>query len=582
MNGCLIFSIKKTLELLSKKKYFFNNKNNIYLTDKIIIYNLLKSKKIKVLCLDSLIKGQTKKKLFIKFYNYFDIKLKQFGNNNKIKFENQKINTIYNTYKFDIPRNYVGVKFLLISLKHAIKKYNLKKIIYINDLKCNLLDNQFYSDILNYFCKKNKINYVHKKYLNLYTSFFVNKLIHFFINLHYIFNEINFYKFSLILKKIITRIELFKSNNAILILEPALDINFGRYKISKTYFLNINFIINNLLINTRLKKKKKIILMNIRNINDVFFNYLKNENKSLELFFKNSIHAISNYIRSKKIKKIFWGSSPAPYIRNIIIFFKKNFYVNGVQHGGKYFLMEEDICHKDSDFIFCDKFYSYGCNAEFNKKKYANKAKIINSGSFKDSYINYQLSKKKNKETNNILFVPVGLGLFTSPRIETSQTERFNLQKNICSTLNNINYANKFIKILPNVVYKNFNLNYFQLETNPIYFELSKYNSIKVNSNSLLSAMSKLNPKIVVTDYLSTPLYELANSKSEIILFLDKLNYPKKEAMSIIRKRCFIANNIYEMESYIHQIFDNTISKKSSSKFYEKFYKTKIAINKIF
>ena len=58
MNGCLIFSIKKTLELLSKKKYFFNNKNNIYLTDKIIIYNLLKSKKIKVVCLDSLIKGQ--------------------------------------------------------------------------------------------------------------------------------------------------------------------------------------------------------------------------------------------------------------------------------------------------------------------------------------------------------------------------------------------------------------------------------------------------------------------------------------------------------------------------------------------
>jgi hypothetical protein len=581
MNGHLIFSLKKTLELLSKKKYFFNN-NNIYLTDKIIIYNLLKSKKIKVVCLDSLIKGQKKKKLFIKFYNYFDIKLKQFSNNNKINIENQKINTIYNTYKFDIPRYYVGVKFLLISLKLAIKKYNIKKITYINDLEYNLLDNKFYNNILSYFCKKNKINYVQNRYFNPHKSFFINKLIYFLINLRYIFNDINFYKFSIIFKKIITKIELFKSNNAILILEPALDINFGRYKISKTYFLNINFIINNLLIKTRLKKNKEIISKKIRNINDIFFNYLKNENKSLEPFFINSINIISNYIKSKKIKKIFWGSSPEPFIRNIIKFLMKKFYVNGVQHGGKYFLMEEDICHKDSDFSFCDKFYSYGFNVQFNKRKYANKTKIVNSGSFKDCYNNYQLSKINNKETNNILFVPVGLGLFTAPRIETSQTERFNLQKEICSSLNNINYANKFIKILPNVVYKNINLNYFQLETNPLYFELSKYNLIKVNSNSLLSSMSKLNPRIVVTDYLSTPLYELANSKSEIILFLDNLNYPKKEAMSIIRKRCFIANNIYEMESYIHQIFENTISKKSSSKFYEKFYKTKISINKIF
>ena len=55
-------------------------------------------------------------------------------------------------------------------------------------------------------------------------------------------------------------------------------------------------------------------------------------------------------------------------MRNTLFYLKKKIPISGLQHGGKYFIMQDDICHKDSDYSYCNKYYSYGLTRSFNKK----------------------------------------------------------------------------------------------------------------------------------------------------------------------------------------------------------------------
>ena len=126
-----------------------NKKNTIYITDKVVIFNLLKNKNISSICLDSLINNLERKKIFLKEYKYFDDKLRKFGEKNYFHYKKDKINSIYNSFRHDIPRQYVGVNFLMISLKRIIVKKNIKKIIYLNDLVSygnDILNKSFYAE----------------------------------------------------------------------------------------------------------------------------------------------------------------------------------------------------------------------------------------------------------------------------------------------------------------------------------------------------------------------------------------------------------------------------------------------------
>ena len=122
-------------------------------------------------------------------------------------------------------------------------------------------------------------------------------------------------------------------------------------------------------------------------------------------------------------------------------------------------------------------------------------------------------------------------------------------------------------------------MNYDHLQTNPIYLELKQYESIKVSNSNLITAYQKIKPKVIITDYLSTPVYELANSASDIILFLDKYNYPKKNVLKSLNKRCFIVKNIKQMNICLNLIFKNKKTKKYNREFYDQFYKEKEVIS---
>ena len=95
---------------------------------------------------------------------------------------------------------------------------------------------------------------------------------------------------------------------------------------------------------------------------------------------------------------------------NFIISFKKRNKIFGVQHGGSLFLTQKDKLHNDSDYIFCNKFLSYGLNKSF-KQSHPEGTKIIETGCYKEPYINKILKNKKIIK-NNIIYVPINLNNF--------------------------------------------------------------------------------------------------------------------------------------------------------------------------
>ena len=587
MNAYLIFDLRIVLQLL-KKSNFFNKKKTIFITDKIVIFNLLKQKKISSICLDSHINNSERKRIFLKEYKYFDNKLRKFGEKNYFYYKKHKINSIYNSFRHDIPRQYVGVNFLLISLKRIIVKNNIKKIIYLNDLVSygnNILNESFYAEVFKLFCKKNFILFEENNIANEYKISLIEKSINIFFRFFYEFKVFNVKNIFNFIKKKISNILINKKKRNLAIIGQACDLNYMKRNIFNFFYYDIDLLSNFLLRKYSITNVNISKFDNLKNIDDIFLFYLREQNLKMERYFTEIISITHNYFKKNKAKKIFWGLPPSPFIRNIILYLKKYFTIVGAQHGGKYFIMEDDIIHRDSDYIFCDEFYSYGFSKSFNKKKFAPNTKIINTGCFKDKYIRNKLSKNSKKNSlNNILFIPAGLNLLTNPTPETNQTTRFNLQKEICQSLNKVRSeeVQKYVKVMPQTYYGKFNLNYEHLESNPIYLELQNYKSIKVNQDSIIKAFQKINPKIIIFDYISTPFYELINSDSEIIVFLDKYNYPKKDVLISLKKRVHIVNSVKEMNFFINKILNSKISKNVNQEFYNLFYKSKINQSKIF
>ena len=141
-------SLTNAINLVNSDKINLNKKNLFIITDKLSISNYLKKENIKnVICFDKKYLGLKRKKSFIKHYKYFDKLLHNLGNKNKIKFKNIYLNSIYNTFAYDLPRLYAGVKFLLGALDDLIYKKKIKKVVYFNDLDHLLLKKIFYFKI---------------------------------------------------------------------------------------------------------------------------------------------------------------------------------------------------------------------------------------------------------------------------------------------------------------------------------------------------------------------------------------------------------------------------------------------------
>jgi len=225
MDAYLIFDLKLAYRLI-KENNFLHSKKKLLITDKIVIFNLLKSNNLKnIICLDNEVSDLKRKEIFLKEYSFFDKKLKIFGNKNYFFFKKIKINSIYNTFKFDVPRYYAGVKILVFALNKIIKKKRITKMTYFGDLSNNTFSNSFYAQIFSFFCKKKKIEFDLRKNTKIENNIFYNQ----FIKIYYFLSlvrEITFSKIIYKIKKKFSKVFFKKSSKNVLFISPQADLKY--------------------------------------------------------------------------------------------------------------------------------------------------------------------------------------------------------------------------------------------------------------------------------------------------------------------------------------------------------------------
>jgi len=564
-------SLTNAINLANSNQINLSKKKLLIITDKISVSNYLKKKNIKnVICLDEKYLGLKRKKSFINHYKYFDKLLNNLGNKYKIKVKNIYLNSIYNTFACDLPRLYAGVRFLLGALDDFIYKKRVKKLLYFDDFEHLFLKKIFYFKVFEWYFEKKKIEFVIFKKNNFLKKNFLHKQT-LFAKLIFIFQEFNFNLLIIKIKKILSKILFFYDKKNIII-EPACDLNYSNFNPANTKFIELNYVLlkkYNLIckITDNFEKEK------FKSLDNIFISYILNINSNLKNYLLETKKILEQKINLNKVQKIYWGQSPNYLLRNLVIFLKKNKEIYGVQHGGSYFVTEKDILHKSSDYLFCNKFLSYGNSRNFNKKKYLKNTKLLKIGSLKESY-NSEILKKITTNNKKILYIPTILNYFFKPNFQSSQTERLKCQVQICDILNNQKNYKPYVKVLPNSFYKKNKCNYTNLELNPIHLEISKFKNLNINQNTLLTAVKKLKPKIIICDFFTTPVYELSSLNSEIILLIDKTNKPKEDVLKSLKKRCYIISSPNEINSTIKKINSNTIN-KANNDFYELFYKNK-------
>ena len=566
MTGYLIFSLKKAIDISNNKELKKKYKRSLFLTDRVIIFSLLKNEGLKVILLQEYLNQKKFNKIFLKNYEKFNFFLKTLDKSN---FE--KSNLFYNSFRYLGSRDYVGIICLTTALKAVLKKQKFKEIILFLGFKGAILSEKIYLKIFDHFFRSNKVNFNFEKSNEVSKNYLLKLFFKIITKLKFEIINFSFFKLKILLKKYLTKIILIKKNNTNLIIEPAFDLNYLNFKINETLFKNFNleknFFKDDLSKDFYTYNKKNTYL---KIIQDHFNNNIQ-FNKRL-IYRKTD--EIQKFISKNKVKKIFWGVSPNPLLANILENLKKkNLKIYGTQHGGKYLTQHDDIYHKDSDYFFCNNFLAYGISKYFNKSKFAPKTKIIKSGTFKSFYIKKKFNKiNKKKISKNFLYIPISSSFLIKPFYGSMEVNHYLRQKQICEFINKWNKNKSFVKIISQSIKFGKITDELSLEHNPLNFDLSKYKNLIQTTGLIPNVLKKLKPKIIICDSFSTSLYEIMLSHSEIVLFLDQENLPKKDVMKLLSKRVFLVKSVSEMKLVFKKIIKGNVSKAKNNEFINKFY----------
>ena len=231
MKGYLIFSLKKAIGISINTKLKKEYKYTYFLTDRVIIFNLLRKEKLKVILLQDFLSQKQFNRIFLKNYEKFNLSLKKMDEQSI-----EKINLFYNTFRYLGPRDYVGIICMTVALKNILKKYKFKKLTLFLGFRGAIFQEKIYVKIFNHFCNINKINFYIEEVERNFRLNFLKIIYNFLSKFKIIIFNFNFLKLKRLIKKYLTKIKFFKKKNSILIIEPAFDLNYLNYQYNNTFF----------------------------------------------------------------------------------------------------------------------------------------------------------------------------------------------------------------------------------------------------------------------------------------------------------------------------------------------------------
>ena len=352
-----------------------------------------------------------------------------------------------------------------------------------------------------------------------------------------------------------------------LIFEPLWDLFYYNYNLKKNLIINLNDIIRNYSLDKSIVKNQNKLPKIIEIIYKKNKKYFSKKIIKKLIIQAEEINQKSNYLinyinkifNKSKFQKIIWCCDPDSYTANVISYFKKkNIQIIGIQHGGGYLLQNYGSHHTHSDFNFCDKFLSYGASEYLMNKK------ILTTGSLRYSfYKKYCVSKTFLKKNYDIMYVPNPIECDYSHNLNKNSYEKIILQDRIINYLKQNSF--KVIVKFPQ---------YPSLSHYPLLLDRKTMKNFSLRYEKIYKSVKNYEPRIIILDYFSTSIYECLFNKSEIILFLDKHNMPKKDIIHALNKRVHIIYNFSELDITINRILKNNLN-KNNSEFLNKFFSKK-------
>ena len=171
-------------------------------------------------------------------------------------------------------------------------------------------------------------------------------------------------------------------------------------------------------------------------------------------------------------------------------------------------------------------------------------------------------SKFSNEE---ILYVPTNsLDIYQGGILRTLPNGLLNTQLEILNTLNNQNTNNLQLNVKP---FKNANI-----YNSSFMFEYNKFENLNyILNTTLIDYLKKSVPGLIVFDLPSTPLYEVLQTNSQVILFLDSVNPFTEEALTLLDKRVHICRSIDQIKSCIQNFVSSTLELKYNNEYYNRY-----------
>ena len=514
MNLVLVSSFSD-LNILKQKKY----KKVIIASPYTSVTKYFNESNINCIDLNSLISDNYKiksyQKLQKKYYSIFE----------------KKNENIFHLFRHSYLYSFVGLIYLDYTIKLVIKNKKIKKIYIIDSIKNKLNDFFLYDNLIATLKNINlPLNIIlEEKFLNNYglkqETLYLKKI------LRNILSSFNNLKNNFFLSKKNQNILIMNNNHK----------NIKNYNGFKHFYPKKNNFIKGFKMNFNFSSSNQIT-------NQKFFFglYFENFYKLNRNYIDNELLKFKNILKKKNIKQVAWLESPNDLSMEAIFSnycIKKKIKVDGFQHGGGAGFYKENnpinIIYENSDYLYCNNFYSY---SNFQLKNKRIKTKIIQKKFFEN--INIKTNNKK------IIFVPQIISSVLEPKFGLNSHGFYKTQKKILDTLSKSNYE-IYIKLYPSIG-QNFIEKYYPI-VNYVNKLSKKYENIKIiDTKGLLDSIKIICPETIVFDYFSTPIWEVFKLPIRIfVLHDDKYFVLKKDLYNICKERLFFYKNIDNLKNNI-------------------------------
>ena len=272
----------------------------------------------------------------------------------------------------------------------------------------------------------------------------------------------------------------------------------------------------------------------------------------------NSLDVVRRIQKKYPISLGIWGNPPVKKVKALVFEYlnSEGIRIVGAQHGSVYGDSFEPW-HFDSDFNRCNHFMSYGFTEEDLRRLYPDKkfdTRILPFGSTKSAKMIHV-----RKDIDILFPVTISTSMFTDGMTGVFSDRLVERQIRLLEYLNSSEGFDTYIKPFAYSTYGNCSIL-------PI---LKRLKNLKVvDWITLTEFLERYNPRAVLIEYPSTPLFDVLHLDAEIFLMGDYLHPFEKKAFEKLRKRVHYSEDIVEIISKINLFLKGKLEKKRDNSFY--------------